>query len=254
MAAGRPGVESRLDPPGHDDYRAWPGRSRTLTPTTAKDKELLAIFDSLGKRLGSKPRARVHRDGDWHLVVFVLAAWRDASRAARILLQLRAAPGDPYRGHVDVLAAGHVLAGESERDAARRELREETGLELSADELADLGGRCLENPTGVCRRVIQRFYLCPRPIRLEEVRLSAEVGGFLEAELGDFAELIDGKRALIRARARVPPESARTREIDVTPEYLAAYSPQIIDSFRRSILASRRFLDTGHPDPAVWEA
>jgi 8-oxo-dGTP diphosphatase len=52
-----------------------------------------------------------------------------------LLIQRRS---DPYAG-VWALPGGHVDRGETARQAAARELAEETGIQVSADELAELG-------------------------------------------------------------------------------------------------------------------
>ena len=67
------------------------------------DDELLAIYDSDGRRIGVKPRREVHRDGDLHMLVFVFAARVDSSGNKRVIFQLRARRDDPYRGNIDAI-------------------------------------------------------------------------------------------------------------------------------------------------------
>lgn len=216
------------------------------------DGELLAFFDPAGRRLGVKPRAQIHRDGDWHWLVFVWAARLDADGGKRFLLQLRARPDDPYRGQLDALAGGHVSALEGHREGAVRECREEVGVDLRADELVYLGERFLENPTGVCRRVIEHFYLCRRPLHLSETVFTREANGFVEVDLDQFAQLLEGTRERLGGQARLAPQGDRIQPIEITGEFLAAYSDEILDSFRRSLRAVRFHLDTGEVDRGIW--
>ena len=58
--------------------------------------EVLAFFDGAGRRLGSKTRAEVHRDGDWHWLVFVWCAWLRGNEPV-LLLQQRGRRGRPLR-------------------------------------------------------------------------------------------------------------------------------------------------------------
>ena len=216
------------------------------------EEELLTVYDSHGEKAGTKPRSQVHRDGDWHVVVFVLAARRAEDGRKRFLLQLRSGIDDPYRGQVDVLAAGHVTAAESPMEGALREFREEVGLRLQEEDLADLGNRRLENPSGVCKRAVQQFYLCRRPVLLDQVAFNGEVGGFLEVELDEFAEFMDGRRRRIDAEARVQSQGKVIQRMEVTWEHVAAYSPQILETFRKCLVGVRQYLDTGRLESSLW--
>ena len=217
-----------------------------------EDGELLAFFDPAGRRLGVKPRGQIHQDGDWHWLVFVWAARPDADGGKRFLLQLRARPDDPYQGQLDALAGGHVSALESHREGAVRECREEVGVDLCADELVYLGERFLENSTGVCQRVIEHFYLCCRPLHLSETVFTPEADGFVEVDLDQFAELLEGTRERIDAQARLTSRGDGIHSIEITGKFLSAYSDEILDSFRRSLRAVRFYLDTGEVDRGIW--
>ncbi|HUZ18177.1 MAG TPA: NUDIX domain-containing protein [Spirochaetia bacterium] len=216
------------------------------------DRELLAVLDAEGRQIGIKTRAQAHADGDWHRLVFVLAARREANGRSRFLLQLRSRPGDRYQGQADVLAGGHVGADESHLDCARRECREETALDLDVDELLYLGCRRLENPTGVCRRVFQHFYLCLRKLTLTDPSFTDEASGFLEVDLDEFDELLADKRSTIAAIARTS-EVAGAHALRAGRDLVSAYSEETIESFRRSIRAVRYVLDTGRSDASLLE-
>lgn len=217
------------------------------------DRELLAIFDDAGRQIGVKPRADVHRDGDWHMLVFVLSARSEADGRIRFLLQLRARPGDPYRGQVDTLAGGHVWAMESPLEGALRECHEEVGLQLEKHELTLLGSRFLEDPTGVCRRVIHYFYLCQRPLFLADMIFTDEVDGFIEVDLNEFAELIKGQRQRIDAQARTAGHGRAVQKIEIAKDVVSAYSVHTIDNFLRSIRAVRWAVTTGQVSGRFWD-
>ena len=78
------------------------------------DDEILDVFDEGGRHLGTKRRADVHRDGDWHLAFHL---WVVAP--AGVLLQRRARGKSSWPGFLDASAAGHLLAGETIRDGLR---------------------------------------------------------------------------------------------------------------------------------------
>lgn len=206
-----------------------------------KDREALAFFDAQGQGLGTKSRAEIHRDGDWHWLVFVWAARVDEVGCIQVLLQVRSRPGDPYLGSVDAPAGGHVLADESPAQGAQREFAEEVGVELAEEELVYLGEGRLENPTGVCQRVIEHFYLCKRPILLEETCFSDEAGGFVEVELEAFLELVEGRREKIKGLGRFAGQSD-IREVELTGQALAAYQDAMLEDFCRGLRAIRAYL------------
>ncbi|MBI2505719.1 MAG: NUDIX domain-containing protein [Candidatus Latescibacteria bacterium] len=206
-----------------------------------KDREQLAFFDAAGQRLGTKSRAEVHRDGDWHWLVFVWAARADEASRIQVLLQIRSRPGDPYLGSVDAPAGGHVLAAESPVQGAQREFAEEVGIALAEKDLVYLGEGKLENPTGVCQRVIEHFYLCQRPVLLAETCFSDEAGGFVEVELEAFLELVEGRRERVSGLGRFAGQQ-EIHEVELTRQALAAYQDAMLEDFRRGLRGIRDHL------------
>jgi isopentenyldiphosphate isomerase len=97
------------------------------------DDEILDVFDDHGRHVGTKRRADVHRDGDWHLAFHLWVV-----SPAGVLLQRRARDKSSWPGFLDASAAGHLLAGESIRDGLR-EVDEELGAAYLFDDLGHLG-------------------------------------------------------------------------------------------------------------------
>ena len=211
--------------------------------------ERIALFDCQGRPIGSKSRAAAYGDGDRVGLVFVWAAWRTSSGVARILLQTRSRPGDPYLGSLDAPAGGHIRAGETPTAAARREFAEEVGIALTPAELVFLGQQPLQDTR---RSAMQFFYLCTRPISLGETVFNEEVGAFVEVGLDDFDSLVCGRTASIQSQARYKEAPDETRPRGITPAAFAAYSEPIMDAIRRSASAIRVYLDTEQIDAAIW--
>lgn len=104
------------------------------------DVELWDLTDACGHRTGDVVRrdAPEWPEGLFHLVVATCVVRADG----RLLMTRRAATKDyPLRWE---LPGGSVLAGESGRRAAARELREETGI-VAAEESLELVGRFAES-------------------------------------------------------------------------------------------------------------
>jgi isopentenyldiphosphate isomerase len=94
--------------------------------------ELIDILTPAGIPTGeTKTKAAVHRDGDWHRAAHV---WL-LNPQGGLLLQLRSAQKENDPSLWDISVAGHVSAGEDARASASREVAEEIGLEIAADEL-----------------------------------------------------------------------------------------------------------------------
>jgi len=80
------------------------------------------------------PREQVHSQGLWHKSVHV---WIVNSKG-ELLIQKRAAEKDSHPNEWDISVGGHISAGEDPISTARKEAREELGIDLSRNELKKL--------------------------------------------------------------------------------------------------------------------
>ena len=125
--------------------------------------EQIALLDADRAPLGRiVPRGTALRDGEHMLVVHVCIF----NRAGSLLLQQRSAAKKSYPGYWDVSVAGGVRAGETGREAAMRETREELGLTL---EIRDSAAVTLAFPGG-----FDDFYITRADVPLSALNLQTE--------------------------------------------------------------------------------
>ena len=102
-------------------------------------EEMFDIYDESGRRVGTAPRSACHGNPNLihrtaHVVVLHPAT-------GRMLLQKRSAAKDIQPGKWDTAVGGHLDAGESSEEAARRELAEELGFRGEVDLIHLFDGR-----------------------------------------------------------------------------------------------------------------
>lgn len=94
--------------------------------------EMIEIYDENHQKTGIiKTRQEVHEKGFLHKTIHVWVL----DNKKRLLIQKRALSKKTYPGMWDVSCAGHISAGETPKQAAVKELMEETGLTANMDEL-----------------------------------------------------------------------------------------------------------------------
>jgi isopentenyldiphosphate isomerase len=104
------------------------------------DGELFDLYTREGVPLGiAKPRALVHRDGDWHRSIHIWV-WGPIDGAPHLVFQRRSVAKDTWPGALDVAVTGHARAGEP-LEATLREAEEEIGLPVRLSDLVRLGRR-----------------------------------------------------------------------------------------------------------------
>jgi 8-oxo-dGTP pyrophosphatase MutT (NUDIX family) len=152
-----------------------------------------------------KPRAAVHRDGDWHRALHIWVAGRDEAGEPFLIFQRRSAAKDSWPDHFDTTVGGHFRAGETLQEALR-ETEEEIGLPATGLKLRPLGTRIsiTESPP-LCDHELQDVFLLldDRPLadyRPHPIELSA----LARFPLRDLLALFAGEKCRIDGLAVVP--------------------------------------------------
>ncbi len=97
--------------------------------------EILDIVNDSDEVIGQAERDRVHREGLVCRLVYV--CFYTSNR--EIILQKRSDTKKNDPGKLTTTVSGHVASGQSYLEAAVRETVEESGIEVSADDLKELG-------------------------------------------------------------------------------------------------------------------
>jgi isopentenyldiphosphate isomerase len=200
------------------------------------DDELLDVFDERGWHVGTKRRADVHRDGDWHLAFHLWVTSPDG-----VLFQRRARDKASWPGYLDASAAGHLIAGEAIRDGMR-EVDEELGAAYAFDDLESLGVHRVDDAerSGVVNRELQHVFAVrdDRPLEAWEDFDRVELDGLVLVGHDAFLELaraLEGEDDAVDAPA-LPArawDGSAVRDVRVTPgeivpaPYLTAIAPAL---------------------------
>jgi isopentenyldiphosphate isomerase len=144
--------------------------------------ELFDLYTKEGTPLGAqKPRALVHRDGDWHRSLHVWVV----IEGPLLLFQRRSLAKDTWPGAIDVAVTGHLRAGETVADGLR-EAREEIGLDLGPGDVIRLGlrRRADDHAPGILDRELQEIFLARTTLPLDAFRPDpTEVDGLIALPL-----------------------------------------------------------------------
>lgn len=117
----------------------WIALANYAKPCVAPDSKLLAseefpVVDEADQVIGQAPRSKVHGDNLRHRAVHILIFGENGE----IALQKRSPWKDRHPFAWDSSAAGHLAAGEEYDSAARRELKEELGIDVPLEKIAKL--------------------------------------------------------------------------------------------------------------------
>lgn len=165
----------------------WVDLVRFVQPGQAQSaSEQFDVVDEEDRVLGPKPRETVHVNNLRHRAVHILIT----NGAGELFLQKRSIWKDRNPGLWDSSAAGHVDAGETYEQAARRELQEEIGITC---ELTPIGQLPCSADTGW--EFIHIFHgRHEGPFRLAPLELETgaffplrQIRGWLERDPADFS-------------------------------------------------------------------
>lgn len=114
------------------------------------DGDLLPVVDEHDNVVGSATRREVHARNLLHRAVHVVVV----NARGEVLLQKRSERKDTFGGWWDISVGGHVDVGEDYEATARRELREEMGIEAPFREVGRL------SPAPITGWEFVRIYEC----------------------------------------------------------------------------------------------
>ncbi|MFH1610496.1 MAG: NUDIX domain-containing protein [Patescibacteria group bacterium] len=130
-------------------------------------EEMLTLVDKDDKLVGEELRDKCHRQGLWHRAstIFVL------NSKDEVLIQRRA-PNMSHPNKWCSSASGHVLTNETYEQAAKRELKEELGIECDFKEIGKLAEQTIGKPDEI-ENEYNKVYVCyhegPFKIQKEEL-------------------------------------------------------------------------------------
>jgi len=164
--------------------------------------EMFDIYDEDLNHIGLKPRAEVHRDGDWHQVFQCWVIGRDENGQTFVVLQKRGPNQDTFPHKLDISAAGHLQAGETVEDGAR-ELEEELGLVVPFKELVPLGRRVSVKKYKElvdCQVAHVFLYECNQTLA-DYTYQKSEIAGLVKLPIEDGLNLLSGEIDVMTVKA-----------------------------------------------------
>lgn len=199
--------------------------------------ELFDIVATDGTPSGrTKPRAAVHRDGDWHRAIHVWIAGLEGNEAF-LLMQRRAAGKDTWPGRLDITVGGHLRAGETCAEAFR-EIEEEIGIvPVATPRFLGVRRAVGESQPGIRDRELQEVYLLrdDRPLAAYRPN-SAELESLLRLPLGELLDLLGGSGA--RTQIQAPTLDAATLTVTTTTIGVADFIPTVDRYVYRAAIAA----------------
>lgn len=155
------------------------------------DEELIDILTKEGKKTGqSCPKSEIHTKGYYHNTVHIWFYDSDGD----ILLAQRSAKKTLYPLLWDVSVAGHVDAGETLKEAAVREIKEESNFDVKKKYLKKIGVfECFKTyENGIIDNEFHHTYICNLLNAKGDLRpADGEVEGFKLVSNLEFFEILE---------------------------------------------------------------
>lgn len=172
--------------------------------------EYLDTYDEYMNKIGSESRDTVHKNGLWHKTIH---CWM-YDDAGNIYFQVRADSNKLY-----TTASGHVLAGETVRDAFRREIREEIGVDTDVENAVPIEivfWRQDKPEKEWHDRAFSHVYMNKLPLNYSDFHFQpTEVSGIVRINAKDCLDLLLDRADKVRA-TKITPENKT--EIDITKQ------------------------------------
>ena len=140
-------------------------------------EEIIDVINpQTGEPTGEKmPKSVAHKLGIWHRSIHIMIISTDRTKT---LLQKRAATKPLYPNMWDIAVGGHISAGETPLEAAKRELEEELGLNMLEYEIEEVDHSIEElNNGGVHSKEWVSNYVIYADVDLAKIKLQKEEVG-----------------------------------------------------------------------------
>lgn len=160
-------------------------------------EELVDVYDSLtGEKTGeiiSKNKA--HEEGIWHSAIHIIMISKDKSK---VLLQKRCASKKLYPNMWDITVGGHISVGEDSLVSAKREFKEELGLDLDNFEFRYLNKVKEEfYNNGINSKELVYVYLVIGDVEVDSLKLQKEeVSASRWFNKREFLELVNADKII----------------------------------------------------------
>jgi isopentenyldiphosphate isomerase len=187
-----------------------------------------------------KPRAQIHRDGDWHRALHVWVAGCDEAGEPFLMVQRRSRQKDTWPGRYDATVGGHYRAGELLTDTLR-EVEEEIGIAVALEALRPLGVRLCSNEreAGIIDREIQDVFLLrdDRPLTAYRPH-PAELAALVRFPLATLIPFLAGETTALTGTAIAPGDASPRGETAGAADFI----PTVDRYFLRLAIAARNVL------------
>ena len=207
--------------------------------------EPLDLYDACGRRLNqTKPRAAVHRDGDWHKTFHCWIIFTDAGGQEMIVFQRRGPQVELWPNKLDITAAGHYRASEG-LEGGLRELAEELGVTVTAEQLRYVGIRVNVNEfqAGIKDHELQEvhFLTLAQELRCYTPQRE-EVAALFAFPLPNLLQLFAAEIPAMRVRGvEIQPTCAGWRECEMTVSR-RDFIPTLDQYYQRAALTAQQIL------------
>jgi isopentenyldiphosphate isomerase len=160
-------------------------------------EEYIDVLDSKTGGLTGEVRSKkdAHKEGLWHRAVHI---WLVNSKK-EILLQHRSKEKESHPNCWDISAAGHVSSGEDAITSALREVKEEIGLDISPNDLKQIGEiiqqSVLNNGTFI-NNEYNNVYLVKMDLDINQFKMQVEeVKDLRWISISEFKKWVEEKRS-----------------------------------------------------------
>jgi len=153
--------------------------------------ELIDILTAEGKPTGkSALKSEAHKNGWFHATVHIWLFTADE----KIVLQKRALTKKVFPGLWDISVAGHIGAGETIMNAAKREVFEEIGLQLEAKDLIKIDTRIhqITHKNGIIDNEHHHVFMAELKVSISELTIQKEEVDAIQ--LFELSTLINTKK------------------------------------------------------------